>query len=230
MPRSESPEVRLTLGGPGPHHGQPVYARGPRLDAAPGVCILLHGRGATAEDILQLADPLRVDGIAYLAPQAADFTWYPNRFLAPLASNEPWLGSALGNLDDLVAQMARLAIGPGRIAIGGFSQGACLALEYIARHPRRYGGAIGWSGGLIGPPGTRWDIDRSLAGTPVFLGCSDIDMHIPAGRVQESADALTAAGADVTMVLYPGMGHTINADEIAQARRILEPLGGTSAA
>ena len=126
--------------------------------------------------------------------------------------------------------MARLAIGPGRIAIGGFSQGACLALEYIARHPRRYGGAIGWSGGLIGPPGTRWDIDRSLAGTPVFLGCSDIDMHIPAGRVQESADALTAAGADVTMVLYPGMGHTINADEIAQARRILEPLGGTSAA
>jgi predicted esterase len=230
MPRSETPEVRLTLGAPGPHHGQPVYARGPRFDAARGACILLHGRGATADDILQLADPLRVDGIAYLAPQAVDFTWYPNRFLAPLVSNEPWLGSALANVDDLVAQLQRLGIAPERIAIGGFSQGACLALEYIARYPRRHGGAIGWSGGLIGPPGTRWPIDGSLGGTPVFLGCSDVDAHIPALRVQESADALTEAGADVTMVLYPGMGHTINADEIAHAGRILRMLADSPAA
>jgi len=221
MPQSDSPDVRLTLGGPGPHHGQPVYARGPQLDAARAVCILLHGRGASAEDILQLTDPLRVDDIAYVAPQAAELTWYPNRFLAPLASNEPWLGSALGNVDDLVAQVQRLGISADRIAIGGFSQGACLALEYVARHPRRYGGAIGWSGGLIGPPGTPWNIDGSLAGTPVFLGCSDIDMHIPAERVRESARVLAAAGADVTTVLYPGMGHTINADEIAHARRLL---------
>jgi predicted esterase len=193
------------------------------------VCILLHGRGASAEDILQLADTLRVDDIAYLAPQAAEFTWYPNRFLAPLASNEPWLGSALGNVDDLVAQVQRLGIPAERIAIGGFSQGACLALEYLARQPRRYGGAIGWSGGLIGPPGTRWNIAGSLAGTPVFLGCSDIDLHIPAERVRESAGVLAAAGADVTTVLYPGMGHTINADEIAHAHRMLAALVSTPA-
>jgi predicted esterase len=193
------------------------------------VCILLHGRGASAEDILQLADPLRVGDVTYLAPQAAEFTWYPNRFLAPLASNEPWLGSALGNVGDLVAQVEQLGIAADRIAIGGFSQGACLALEYLARHPRRYGGAIGWSGGLIGPAGTQWSIGGSLAGTPVFLGCSDIDMHIPAERVRESAGVLAAAGANVTTVLYPGMGHTINADEIAHAHRMLAALVRTPA-
>jgi predicted esterase len=198
--------------------------RGAALDTAPGAFILLHGRGASAHDILQLADALDVSGITYIAPQAAGFTWYPNRFLAPLESNEPWLSSALGNVDDLVGQVESRGIDANRIVIGGFSQGACLALEYVARHPRRYGGVIGWSGGLIGPPGTRWIVNGSLAGTPTFLGCSDVDVHVPADRVRESADALAAAGADVTTILYPGMDHTIDQDEIDHARRILAAL------
>lgn len=224
MSRFDQNEIALEMSAPGPHHGQPVRTDGTRIDAARGACILLHGRGASADDMLQVADVLATGDIAYIAPQAAGNTWYPNRFLAPLSTNEPWLGSALANVGALVQQVEARGIGAERIVIGGFSQGACLALEFVARHPRRYGGVVGWSGGLIGPPGTRWIVQGSLAGTPVFLGCSDVDVHIPAERVRESADILASAGADVTTILYPGMDHTINRDEIEHARRMLAAL------
>jgi predicted esterase len=187
--------------------------------------IMLHGRGATAEDILALADVLQQDGMLYAAPRAAGPTWYPTRFLAPLESNEPWLSSALGVVDDLVAQIGRTGPPPERTVLLGFSQGGCLALEYAVRQPRRYGGIVGLSAGLIGPPGTIWPVgDGTLQGTPVFLGCSDIDMHIPARRVQESADVLGRLGAAVEAVLYPGMGHTVSPDEIARVRALLSAM------
>jgi predicted esterase len=187
--------------------------------------VMIHGRGAAAEDILALADVLSHPGMLYAAPRAAGQTWYPNRFLAPLESNEPWLSSALAAVDDLVGQIGTAGVPPDRVVLLGFSQGACLALEYAVRHPRRYGGIVGLSGGLIGPPGTVWGGGGgSLDETPAFLGCSDIDMHIPAGRVTESADVLRGMGAIVEAVLYRGMGHTVSPEEIARVRVLLSRL------
>lgn len=198
----------------GPHQGQPVLLAGAPLAQAHGALILLHGRGAPAEDILGLVDYIGQPGLAYLAPQAAELTWYPQRFLAPLAANEPWLSSALAAIGDLFDQLVEAGIAPERTLLGGFSQGACLSLEYAARHPRRYGAIVGLSGGLIGPPGTRWPTAGTLDGTPTLLGCSDIDVHIPVERVHESATVLAALGATVTTRIYPGMGHTINQEEL----------------
>lgn len=209
---------------PGPHGGQPVRERGVPLGDARSAMLLLHGRGATAESILVLADAWPLDGMAYLAPQAAQHTWYPNRFIAPVATNEPWLSSALAGVDDLVAQVAAAGVAPERLVLVGFSQGGCLALEYAVRHPRRYGAVIGLSAGLIGPPGTTWPDAAGLAGTAVFLGCSDVDFHIPAERVLESADVFRRSGADVTAVLYPGMAHMVSEDEIAHVARLITPL------
>lgn len=214
----------LTLRSPGAHHGQPVLVEGPALGTAPVAGILVHGRGATAESILDLAHTLRAPQVTWLAPQAAAHSWYPNRFLAPLQSNEPWLSSALGALDDLVQRASEAGIARDRIFLAGFSQGACLALEFVVRNPGRYGGVAGLSGGLIGPPGTTWPRDGVLDRTPVFLGCSDIDDHIPAARVLESADVLRANGGEVTDVLYPGMGHTVNRDELEHVQRLLDRL------
>jgi len=198
----------------GPHQGQPVLAEGEALPSAEAAMLMLHGRGASAEDILLLSHELAQPGFAYLAPQAAGHTWYPNRFIAPLESNEPHLSSALQLIDTILAGVAAAGIPLERTMLVGFSQGACLALEYAARHPTRYGGLVGWSGGLIGPPGTRWDYPGSLAGTPVFLGCSDVDIHVPKTRVDLTRDVLQAAGGDVTERIYPNMGHTVNQDEI----------------
>jgi predicted esterase len=209
---------------PGPHDGQFVLERGTPLAEARGALILAHGRGDTAEGILALADALARPGLAALAPQAAGNTWYPNRFLAPVASNEPWLSSALGVLGDLVAQVAAGGLGAERIVLVGFSQGACLALEFAVRQPRRYGGVAGLSGGLIGPPGTTWRPAASFDATPVFLGCSDVDGHIPASRVRESGAVFRAAGAVVTEILYPGMDHTVTDDELVHVRAMLERL------
>ena len=191
----------LTLRGAGPHGGQPVASAGVALERARSVMVLVHGRGDTASGILQLADVLRVPGMAYVAPQASGNTWYPNRFLAPLGSNEPWLSSALDCLDDLLTQTAAAGVPLAKTVLLGFSQGGCLALEFAVRNPRRYGALVGLSAGLIGPPGTIWPRTGSLDGTPVFLGCSDVDAHIPASRVQESAEVLRELGADVTAVL-----------------------------
>ncbi|MGH2542939.1 MAG: alpha/beta hydrolase, partial [Ardenticatenaceae bacterium] len=149
-------------------------------------------------------------------------TWYPNSFLAPIPSNEPWLSSALTLLGAVVRQVEAAGIPAERVLLLGFSQGACLTLEFLARHARRYGGVIGLSGGLIGPDGTPRDYAGSLDGTPIFLGCSDRDFHIPAARVHHTAGVLQRMGAHVTKRLYPNMGHTINEDELEAARRMME--------
>jgi len=208
----------------GYHSGQPVLMTGKPLAEASAAMILLHGRGATAQSILLLAAELPHPEFAYLAPQAAGNQWYPYRFMTPLAGNEPYLAAALAVVDGLVDQVGQAGIPPEKIVLAGFSQGACLALEYAGRHARRYAGVIGFSGGLIGPPGTQWAFGGSLEGTPIFLGCSDVDFHIPATRVEESAEALGRLGADVTLRLYPGMEHTIVEDELAFARGMIEGM------
>lgn len=204
-----------------PHQDQPVLAAGKPLAEAGGALILIHGRGASAESILELADYLPHPDLAYLAPQAADLTWYPYSFLAPMENNEPYLSSALARVSAVVAQAEAAGLLPERIFLGGFSQGACLASEFVARNARRYGGLLVFSGGLIGPDGTPRDYDGSLAGTPVFIGCSDVDPHIPLGRVRETAAVLERLGAAVDSRIYPRMGHTINQDEIDAAAALV---------
>jgi predicted esterase len=203
---------------------------GAPLETAVGALIAIHGRGAGAEDIIALGKEIAPPNVAILAPQAAGNTWYPYRFLEPTERNEPYLSSALRVVADLVAQLGEHGIPPERVALLGFSQGACLALEAAARNPRRYAGVIGFSGGLIGPPGTSFDYAGSLERTPVFIGSSDVDPHIPKERVEESAVALDRLGAAVNVRLYPGMGHTVNREELEVARSILDdafdPSGG----
>ncbi len=207
-----------------PHQGQPIYTTGKPLQEARGALILVHGRGATAQSILTLAAELPYPDLAYLAPQAAENTWYPYSFLMPLARNEPYLTSALRQVAAVLAQVAAAGIPAERVILGGFSQGACLATEFVARNAQRYGGLLTFSGGLIGPPETPRDYAGSLAGTPVFLGCSDIDAHIPKERVLESAEVLRGLAAQVTAKLYSNMGHTINEDELQHARQIINDL------
>lgn len=204
-----------------PHHGQPVLSLGPPPSAARVTMIMLHGRGASADDMLGLAAEFGTTDIAFLAPQAAGRTWYPYSFLAPLPDNEPGINSGLGVIAGLIDDLVALEIPHRRIALLGFSQGACLALEFSARHPRPFAAVIGLSGGLIGPPGTPRDYHGSLAGAPVFLGCSDIDAHIPLARVHETAEVFRRMGASVDERIYPRMDHTVNADEIAAVNALL---------
>lgn len=208
----------------GPHQGQPVLRSGANLTEAEAVMILVHGRGASAHDILDLARMLDHNGYTYLAPQAANNTWYPNSFLAPIESNEPGLSSGLQVLDDLVARAEAAGVPAERIVLAGFSQGACLASEYVARNARRYGGLLVFSGGVIGPPGTPREYAGSVDGMPVLIGCSDVDPHIPLERVHETADVFTALGGDVSLQIYPNMGHTINQDEIDRANTIVQSV------
>lgn len=204
-----------------PHAGQPVLRSGPRPEDARLVAILLHGRGASAEDILGLANQFSARDIAYVAPQAAGSTWYPYSFLAPIAQNEPWLGSALRIVAGLVEDFTARGIPADRLAVMGFSQGACLTLEFAARHARRYAAIVAFTGGLIGPPGTTRNYTGDFSGTPVFIGSSDIDPHVPLERVQESTTIFRRMNAIVDERIYPGMGHTINADELQAADRLL---------
>jgi predicted esterase len=205
--------------------GVRVLTAGVPLERARAAVVLLHGRGGTAEDILTLAEALAVPDLAWLAPQAPGNTWYPLSFLAPIDQNEPSLSHALATVGNVLDTLAQSGLAPERVVLMGFSQGGCLALEHGARNARRYGGLVGLSAGLIGPPGSPRGYPGSLAGTPVFLGCSDIDSHIPVWRVHESSEVLRGLGAEVTARIYPGMGHTINDDEIANVRRLLEALG-----
>ena len=205
----------------GAHEDQPLLRQGPELRDARGLLILLHGRGATAEDILSLAPQLEHEGIAFAAPQADSNSWYPYSFLVPVQQNEPGISSAMTVISSLVLESELHDIPRERIFVLGFSQGACLALEFAARHPARYGGVFGLSGGLIGPPGTTWESEESLAETPVFLGCSDVDPHIPRSRVEESAEVLRRLGGNVDMQLYPGMGHTISGAEIEAVNQVI---------
>jgi len=215
-------------GVPSLHHGQPIARAGAPLSRAKAVMILLHGRGDSAQGILSLAEVVAQPDLAYLAPQAATHSWYPYSFLAPLADNEPWLSSALQMIADLLNSIAQARFPPDRVVLLGFSQGGCLALEFAARNARRYGAVIGLSAGLIGPDDTPREYGGSLAGTPVLLGCSNIDPHIPLKRVHESARLLRRMGGEVTEQIYDGMGHTINDDEMNLIRDLVRGLTGAS--
>lgn len=212
----------------GPHQGQEVLMMGKPLEEAGAAMILVHGRGASAEDILELGTYLVQPDFAYLAPRAANNSWYPYSFLAPMNQNEPGLSSGLQMIADLVANIEAGGIPAERIIIGGFSQGACLASEFVVRNARRYGGLLAFSGGLIGPAGTPRDYPGALEGTPVFVGCSDVDFHIPLERVEETAAVLAQMGAAVNKKIYPQMGHTIIQDEIDQASLIVSSLAKKS--
>lgn len=207
-----------------PHGAMPVYTAGAEPAEAGGAMILVHGRGAGAQDILSLAAEFQRQGFAYFAPQARGHTWYPYGFMNPIEANQPHLDSALRVISDLVADLNGKGFDNSKILLAGFSQGACLATEWVARNPSRYGGVAGLSGGLIGPEGTPRDYPGDLAGTPVFLGCSDVDFHIPKERVQETTRVLHGMGADVTERLYPGMGHTVNQDEIEFVRSLMDAV------
>jgi phospholipase/carboxylesterase len=216
--------MRQTLRGMGgPHEGQPVLTAGERLGTARAAMILVHGRGASAADIMTLGAELIAPGFAYLAPQAAGNTWYPYPFTAPMESNEPYLSSALEVLATVLASVED-SVPAERVVLLGFSQGACLTLEFAARHARRYGGVVGLSGGLIGPDGTPRDYPGDFAGTPTFLGCSDVDPHIPKERVIASGDVFDRMGAQVAVRLYPGMPHTVNEDEIRTVYEVIKAL------
>ena len=206
---------------PHPHANQPVLTLGPTPAEARLGAILIHGRGASAEDILGLAHELALPDVAYLAPQAAGHTWYPYSFLSRTEQNEPGLSSALLVIEGLVQQFEQQGIPADRVVLMGFSQGACLTLEFAARHARRYAAIAGFSGGLIGLPGTPRNYPGSFDSTPVFIGCSDVDPHIPVERVRESAEVYRRMGANVDERIYPGMGHTINQDEIDAVRNLL---------
>jgi predicted esterase len=207
----------------GPHDGQPVLLAGEPLDRASAAMILVHGRGASARDIMTIASEVGEPGFAFLAPEAAGNAWYPNRFMEPLASNEPWLSSALGTVGRVLA-LVEERVPAESVILLGFSQGACLTLEFAARNARRYGALVGLSGGLIGPDDTPRDYPGSLAGTPVFLGCSDVDPHIPAQRVIETGEVLETHGGQVSVKLYPGLGHEVNADELEHIRELMAAL------
>jgi predicted esterase len=179
---------------------------------------MAHGRGGSAQDMLGLARDLRTTDVLYLAPEAAANSWYPNTFLAPIEDNEPWLGSALRFLSRVLSELGRRGFPPDRVALIGFSQGACLTLELAARNARRYAAVIGLSGGVIGPPGTPRSYAGSMNGTPVFLGCGDDDPHIPLARVHETKDVFRGLQATVDERIYPALGHSVNRDEIDAVR------------
>lgn len=210
----------------GPHQDQPLVTAGADPeDAAAGV-VMVHGRGASARSILGMAGEFGVEDVAYVAPQARRGTWYPNSFMAPMDSNEPGLSSGLQAVADSIGTLNDAGIPTERVLLLGFSQGACLSSEYVARNARRYGGLAAFSGGVIGPEGTPRDYEGSLDGTPVFLGCSDRDPHIPLERVHETADVFEDLEGDVTERIYEGMGHTVNEDEIEFVADLLGDLAG----
>ncbi|MGX9961682.1 alpha/beta hydrolase [Roseomonas sp. F4] len=206
-----------------------VVEFGAPLHRARAAVLMFHGRGGDAEGMLSLAEALTQPDLAWLAPEAAGRSWYPHDFLAPVERNEPRLSAALGTVTSLLQRLADAGFPPARVALLGFSQGACLALEYAARHAQRYAAVIGLSGGLIGPDGTARACTGSLHNSPIFLGCSDADPHIPLARVQETARTLRALGGAVILRIHPGMGHGINEDEIRQVGQILSCIGAPEA-
>lgn len=211
-----------------PHAGQPVLARGRSLAEGRAAVIAVHGRNAGPANILELEGPLRHSDVAWLAPAAAGGTWYPFSFMAETGRNEPGITSGLAAVDRVVQAVVRQGIPRERVVLLGFSQGACLAGTYAVRHATRFGGVVLYSGGLIGPPGITWNLPGSFGGSPVFLGCSDVDAHVPVERVRESAEVFRRMGAEVTERIYPGMGHLVNEEELAFGRELLGRVAATS--
>jgi len=213
----------------GPHANGELYRAGAPLDQATGAVILLHGRGGAARDILTLSRALAPAGspIAFLAPQAANSAWYPQSFLADRENNQPELDSALARVQSLIDLVLAAGIPLNRIVLAGFSQGACLATEFMATHPARYAGLIAWTGGLIGPPdstlsGSDPALAGKLAGTPALFASSDPDQWVPWPRVEESAKIFTAMGAQGTLRRYPDKPHSVSGEEIELARKLIE--------
>ena len=233
---------RTPHAGDDPHGDEPLVTEGTPLDAADAAIVLVHGRGATARSIVGFGEEVAGDGdaetsgLSLLAPQAAANTWYSNSFLAPVADNEPGRSSGLRAVGRAVDAAADAGVPTERVVVAGFSQGACLASEFVARHPTRYGGVAALSGGLIGESvdvddyvshaadAVDGDAAEALAGTPAFLGCSDVDPHIPEERVHETSAVLEALGADVDERIYEGMGHGINEDETDAVAALIASL------
>jgi len=204
------------------HRNGALHRFGEPVESAKGAVVLLHGRGGSAEDILLLGREMYLPGIAYLAPQAVNNTWYPYSFLAPIEQNEPWLSSALEKVKATVQVALDAGIPAEKIVVAGFSQGACLATEFVARTPRRYGGLIAFTGGLIGPEGSRLTHTGDLAGTPVLFASGDPDPHVPWARVQDSVNVMREMGAVVTARRYEGRPHTVTREELEAGKRLLE--------
>jgi len=207
-----------------PHRNQPIRRTGAALASAKAAVILLHGRGASAEDILGLAGEMHDERVVYLAPQAAGHTWYPNSFLAPISQNEPWLSSALAKVGETIGLALEAGLTYDRIVVCGFSQGACLTSEFVARNPARYGAVIAFAGGLIGPPEIDLRHPGNLAGTPTLFSSGDPDPHVPWARVAASAKQFTAMGAEVQLQRHEGRPHTVSAPELESARKLLMEL------
>ena len=213
--------------GENPHQGQDLVTAGTDFEDAEAAIVLVHGRGATAQSIVQMGEEIHREGVALLAPQAAQRTWYPNSFLEPVEKNEPGRTSGLQAIEDAIDRANEADIPTERVLVLGFSQGACLSSEFVARNPRRYGGLVAFSGGLIGQEIDRedyTDVEADLEGTPAFLGCSDRDPHIPEERVHETAAVLEDLNADATTRIYEGMGHGVNEDEIEFAAGMVDDL------
>jgi predicted esterase len=210
-----------------PHANQAVVTIGPGVEASRAVMIMLHGRNAEPRSILELVPTIRHPGFTFLAPAASGRTWYPKSFLSETAQNEPGLSSGLRSIDRLVREVVDLGVPRRRIILLGFSQGGCLTAEYAVRHAVRYGGVVVLSGGLIGPPGTSWNRPGAFENTPIFLGCSDTDPHVPRERVDESAEVFRGMGAAVTERIYPAMGHQVNDDELAFTRAMMASVAAT---
>ncbi|MEL6674628.1 MAG: phospholipase [Bacteroidota bacterium] len=202
------------------HHKDLRWAGKPLAEASKAM-MFIHGRGATAESILKLGDHLAVENFALVAPQAHSYTWYPNSFIAPREANEPGLSTALELIQEIVQDLEAAGISKRDIYFAGFSQGACLTSEFLAQHAEGFGGAFLFSGGVIGPE-LREDLYQgNFEGMPVFLGCSDVDAHIPLHRVKDTTRILTGLGAEVTEKIYPGAPHTILRDELVVANQLL---------
>ncbi len=208
----------------GPHAGQQVVRGGAQIGDATSAVIAIHGRGASAGDIMGVAQVVDSPHVAWVAPEAASGSWYPQSFLMPVAQNQPYLDSALSVIGGLLQQLEESGISPEKTVLLGFSQGACLAAEFVARHPRRYGGLVVFSGGLIGESIDPQGYNGSLGDTPIFGGCSDIDPHIPRERFEISGQVVANMGGDVDFRVYPGMGHTINLDELTTAKIMIESV------
>jgi len=188
------------------------------------VVVMLHGRNAGPENIRDLIPLLTRPQFEYIAPAAPNRTWYPFSFMAEIEKNEPFLSAALAQVRAVIDDAQQRGVPRNKIVLLGFSQGACLATEFMIRNASRFGGLIAFSGGAIGPPGTTWDQTGDFAGMPIFFGCSDVDAHVPAERVRESAEACARMNARVTTRIYPGMGHLVNDDEIAHAQQLLDSV------
>lgn len=208
----------------GPHQNLDPATAGKDPGEAEAAMILVHGRGASAQSILMLADDLNEPDLHYIAPQASQFTWYPHSFLMPIKQNQPGLNSGLQAIHDLITALEEKGIDRSRIILGGFSQGACLASEFAARHPSKYGGVVAFSGGLIGDKINTDQYDGSMEGTPVFMGCSDVDPHIPVERVDETEQVFKKLGAKVNKKIYPGMGHTVIEDELHHVKKLIQSV------